>query len=235
MSGSAACGRSAGGFSPRGTEKPFPERVRRPAFALQNRAGTLLPGPPDRHLSALGRTLGSSQPVRTLLKNDVVLLPRDATRRTLSPVHRERIIVSTLQLYDHEGLMFKARPRQIWPRCSADWQSRLRSGRTVRPRSRLSIASTRTPSNPPSSSSAFAVIQRRSTRETLTSETYKAVGDFRRDSQVWLKLADALDSGEMPPKGSEQPSTAVRSVLRGWVSACLDAEAALNRRTPGRS
>lgn len=64
-------------------------------------------------------------------------------------------------------------------------------------------------------------------------EAYRTVSDFRSDSQVWQKLADALDDGEMPPEGSAQPSPESRSRLRRWVAACLNAEAALHRGDPG--
>jgi hypothetical protein len=65
-------------------------------------------------------------------------------------------------------------------------------------------------------------------------EAYTAVGDFRRDPEIWQKLAEAIDSGEMPPKESEQPSPVLRSELRRWVAAGVEAEAAANRGDPGR-
>ena len=35
-------------------------------------------------------------------------------------------------------------------------------------------------------------------------EVYATVADFRRDPEVWQKIAEALDSGEMPPKESSE-------------------------------
>ena len=67
----------------------------------------------------------------------------------------------------------------------------------------------------------------------LDLEVYARLEDFRRDPEIWQKIAEALDSGEMPPKESRQLSAAERSELRGWVRACLDAEAAANAGDPG--
>ena len=45
----------------------------------------------------------------------------------------------------------------------------------------------------------------------LDLEAYAKLEDFRRDPEVWQKIAEALDSGEMPPKGSRPLSAAERS------------------------
>ena len=65
-------------------------------------------------------------------------------------------------------------------------------------------------------------------------EAYATVADFRRDPEVWQKIADAIDSREMPPKGSAQPDVAQRAELRRWVGGALDAEAASSPGDPGR-
>ena len=67
----------------------------------------------------------------------------------------------------------------------------------------------------------------------LDLEVYARLEDFRRDPEIWQKIAEALDSGEMPPKESRQLSAADATELRGWVRACLDAEAAANAGDPG--
>ena len=68
----------------------------------------------------------------------------------------------------------------------------------------------------------------------LDLEVYARLEDFRRSPQVWQKIGEMLDSGEMPPEGSRQPSAAQRASLRGWAINSLAAEARANAGDPGR-
>ena len=49
-------------------------------------------------------------------------------------------------------------------------------------------------------------------------EVYARLADFRRDPEVWQKIAEALDSREMPPKEAAQPDPERRAELRRWVA-----------------
>ncbi len=57
--------------------------------------------------------------------------------------------------------------------------------------------------------------------------------EVRTQTNVWLKVAEMLDNGEMPPKDAEQPSPEQRQQLRGWVKRYLDAEALASAGDPG--
>jgi hypothetical protein len=67
----------------------------------------------------------------------------------------------------------------------------------------------------------------------LDLERFSTLGDVRRGTKAWLKVAEMLDNGEMPPKNSRQPSAAERKRLRTWVERYLDAEALANAGDPG--
>ena len=57
--------------------------------------------------------------------------------------------------------------------------------------------------------------------------------DVQASSKVWQKIAEQLDSGEMPPAEAQQPNAAERKTLQGWVDKFLRAEAAANAGDPG--
>ncbi len=67
----------------------------------------------------------------------------------------------------------------------------------------------------------------------LDLERFSRLEDVRRGTKVWLKVAEMLDNGEMPPKDSKQPSAEQRKKLRGWVERYLQAEALANAGDPG--
>jgi hypothetical protein len=67
----------------------------------------------------------------------------------------------------------------------------------------------------------------------LDLERFAKLEDVRRGTNVWLKVAEMLDNGEMPPKKSKQPSAEQRKQLRGWVERYLHAEALANAGDPG--
>jgi mono/diheme cytochrome c family protein len=64
-------------------------------------------------------------------------------------------------------------------------------------------------------------------------EQFATWADVRRGADKWLKVAEMLDNGEMPPKDAEQPSGDQRKQLRDWVERFLHAEAAANAGDPG--
>jgi hypothetical protein len=59
------------------------------------------------------------------------------------------------------------------------------------------------------------------------------VADARRQTGVWIKVREMLDSGQMPPKDAPQPSEADRERLRGWVRGFLAEEARAHAGDPG--
>jgi hypothetical protein len=67
----------------------------------------------------------------------------------------------------------------------------------------------------------------------LDLERFASLNDVRRDTKVWLKVAEMLDNGEMPPKEAKQPAAAERKQLRGWVERYLHAESLAQAGDPG--
>jgi hypothetical protein len=67
----------------------------------------------------------------------------------------------------------------------------------------------------------------------LDLERFATLGEVRRGTKAWLKVAEMLDNGEMPPKDAEQPAVDERKQLRGWVERYLHAEALANAGDPG--
>ncbi len=67
----------------------------------------------------------------------------------------------------------------------------------------------------------------------LDLEQFASLAEVRRGTNTWLKVAEMLDNGEMPPDDAEQPSDAERGNLRGWIDRYLHAEAAANAGDPG--
>jgi hypothetical protein len=67
----------------------------------------------------------------------------------------------------------------------------------------------------------------------LDLERFAKLADVRRDPKAWVKVAEMLDNGEMPPEDSKQPRVAERKQLRSWVESYLNAEALANAGDPG--
>ncbi len=67
----------------------------------------------------------------------------------------------------------------------------------------------------------------------LDLERFATLADIRRDPQAWQKVAEMLDTREMPPRDAPQPSTAEKARLREWVRTYLDAEARASAGDPG--
>src|SRR5262249_35188283 len=68
---------------------------------------------------------------------------------------------------------------------------------------------------------------------TLDLEQFETLEDVRRATRTWLKVAEMLDNGEMPPKDALQPSPEKRKTLRGWVADYLRAESLASAGDPG--
>ncbi len=67
----------------------------------------------------------------------------------------------------------------------------------------------------------------------LDLERFVGLAEVRRGTSAWIKVAEMLDNGEMPPKDAEQPSDGERRQLRDWVERYLHAEAYAQAGDPG--
>lgn len=67
----------------------------------------------------------------------------------------------------------------------------------------------------------------------LDLEAFGSLEDVRRSPGSWGKVAEMIDSGEMPPEDSDQPTPEERATLRGWVARYLKAEALADAGDPG--
>lgn len=67
----------------------------------------------------------------------------------------------------------------------------------------------------------------------LDLERFNSLSEVRRGTKVWVKVAEMLDKGEMPPKGAKQPRPEQRKQLRDWVERYLRLEALANAGDPG--
>ena len=67
----------------------------------------------------------------------------------------------------------------------------------------------------------------------LDLQRFATLAQVRRETKVWLKVAEMLDNGEMPPEDEKQPTPKQRNQLRGWIEQYLHAEALANAGDPG--
>ena len=67
----------------------------------------------------------------------------------------------------------------------------------------------------------------------LDLERFGDMAEVRRDAGAWVKVADMLERGEMPPEGSGQPLPEQREALLEWVKGYLRAESLANAGDPG--
>ncbi|QEL16499.1 DUF1592 domain-containing protein [Limnoglobus roseus] len=65
-------------------------------------------------------------------------------------------------------------------------------------------------------------------------QQFATLDDARKATRTWQKVAEMLDSEQMPPKESKQPTDADRTALRTWVKVFLKHEAKANAGDPGR-
>lgn len=63
---------------------------------------------------------------------------------------------------------------------------------------------------------------------------YSSMADIRKHTDVWQKVAEMVDSGQMPPKDEPQPTEAERQKLQQWVKTYLSSEAKSRAGDPGR-
>jgi hypothetical protein len=71
------------------------------------------------------------------------------------------------------------------------------------------------------------------TEAELDLATYTTVAHVRKQTKIWLKLRDVLDTGDMPPKAAKQPTDVERAQLLTWVRALLAEEARTQAGDPG--
>lgn len=63
--------------------------------------------------------------------------------------------------------------------------------------------------------------------------TFATLSDVRRRLPIWQKVGEMIDSGQMPPKDSKQPTDAERTSLRKWLRGVLKEEAKRHAGDPG--
>jgi hypothetical protein len=68
----------------------------------------------------------------------------------------------------------------------------------------------------------------------LDLERFASLDLVRKDTLAWQSVAEMLENGEMPPKGSPQPSAEERRRLIRWTRGMLDTEARARGGDPGR-
>ncbi len=67
----------------------------------------------------------------------------------------------------------------------------------------------------------------------LDLERFVTLTEVRTATKVWLKVAEQLDIGEMPPLDAAQPTKEQRQTLRDWIERYLHAEALASAGDPG--
>ncbi len=67
----------------------------------------------------------------------------------------------------------------------------------------------------------------------LDLEQFKSLADVRRAPLVWRKVAEQLETGEMPPDDHKQPTAKQRAAMIDWAKRYLHAEALANAGDPG--
>ena len=68
----------------------------------------------------------------------------------------------------------------------------------------------------------------------LDLERFSDAAEARRDLQVWTRVIDMVESGQMPPESSLQPSASERLRILEWARGLLEAEARSRAGDPGR-
>ncbi len=62
---------------------------------------------------------------------------------------------------------------------------------------------------------------------------FESIPDIQSDVSVWLKVAEILDSQQMPPKDAPQPKESERAEFRNWLNDLLTLEAKRTAGDPG--
>ena len=63
---------------------------------------------------------------------------------------------------------------------------------------------------------------------------FPSLAEVRQQPEVWQKVSEMLETGQMPPKDAPQPSDGERTRLRQWVRGYLKLEAKSKAGDPGR-
>lgn len=67
----------------------------------------------------------------------------------------------------------------------------------------------------------------------LDLSSYRNVEDVAKDHEVWAKVLQRVESGEMPPKGLPRPDETQRKAFTAWIQAEFDREEKLIKPDPG--
>ena len=65
--------------------------------------------------------------------------------------------------------------------------------------------------------------------------SFAALADVRKHPQIWQKVGEMLDTGQMPPKTPTSLPAAERTRLQAWVHGYLTVEARARAGDPGAS
>jgi hypothetical protein len=65
-------------------------------------------------------------------------------------------------------------------------------------------------------------------------DSFAVLADVRKHPQVWQRVGEMLDSGQMPPKDADHPSAEESAALQQWVRGYLTVEAQARAGDPGR-
>ncbi|HEX4144751.1 MAG TPA: DUF1592 domain-containing protein [Pirellulales bacterium] len=68
----------------------------------------------------------------------------------------------------------------------------------------------------------------------LDLERFEAAKDAHHDAEVWRAVLEMLESGQMPPEDSPQPTAAEHRRLAGWTGSLLESEILSRAGDPGR-
>jgi len=71
------------------------------------------------------------------------------------------------------------------------------------------------------------------TEADLDFASFKSLDDVRRETKVWIRVREMLDTNQMPPEDAEQPAEDEATMLRDWVRAFLKHEATAYAGDPG--
>src|SRR5262249_51691331 len=68
----------------------------------------------------------------------------------------------------------------------------------------------------------------------LNLASFPTLADIRKHPQVWMKVREMLETGQMPPEEAKQPGEGERTKLKQWVGEYLTVEARALAGDPGR-
>ena len=71
------------------------------------------------------------------------------------------------------------------------------------------------------------------TEADLDLEVFESVADIQSNTKPWIRISQMLDSRQMPPKESDQPTDQQRQLLQNWTRSLLEHEARAHAGDPG--